>query len=234
MLNLFRRNCIDVESAYIITLMGNANSEQFSARCQESCKRANMPYKIWAAYNGHNNPITEPEHSANSDIMSMIKITDHYLTRGEVACALSHISLWAHCVKIDQPIVILEHDAVMVKAFVQHQSYNSIVYLGGSEWAERNWPILPIPPHASEGPNYHFICRAHAYSIDPAIAKNLLSYALNMGICAPLDIMIRADIFHITHQGLYAYDIATDKQNTTIKARPLEGRTTKRNDRLAD
>ena len=81
---------------------------------------------------------------------------------------------------------------------------------------------------------YHFICRAHAYSIDPAIAKNLLSYALNMGICAPLDIMIRADIFHITHQGLYAYDIATDKQTTTIKARPLEGRTTKRNDRLAD
>ena len=70
--------------------------------------------------------------------MSMIKITDHYLTRGEVACALSHISLWAHCVKIDQPIVILEHDAVMVKAFTQHQSYNSIVYLGGSEWAERD------------------------------------------------------------------------------------------------
>ena len=234
MLNLFRKNCIDVESAYIITLKGNENSEKFSARCQDSCKRVSMPHKIWEAYNGMNNPITEPEHSKNSDIMSMIKVTDHYLTRGEVACALSHISLWVHCIQIDQPIVILEHDAVMVKAFTQHQSYNSIVYLGGSEWAERNWPIMPIPPHASEGPNYHFICRAHAYSIVPAMGKNLLSYVLNMGICAPLDILIRADIFHITHQGLYAYDIATDKQTTTIKARPLEGRTTRRNDRLAE
>jgi hypothetical protein len=193
-----------------------------------------MPYKIWAAYNGIENPIKEPDHSKNASIMSMIKITDHYLTRGEVACALSHISLWAHCAAIDQPIVILEHDAVMVQAFRQHQSYNSIVYLGGSEWAEQGWKVYPIPPHASEGPNYHFICRAHAYSIDPAMAKNLLSYVLKMGISAPLDIMLRADLFHITHQGLYAYDISTDKSTTTIKARPSEGRTTRRNDALRE
>lgn len=232
MIKLFRSNDINVDAAYIITLKNNANSEKYSKQCQQSCEKVGMPYKIWDAYDGINSPIIEPDHSKNSDVMSMIKITDHYLTRGEVACALSHISLWAHCAKIDKPIVILEHDTVMVKKFEQHQSYNTIVYLGGSEWAQQGWKIFPIPPHASEGPNYHFICRAHAYSIDPIMAKNLVSYVIKMGICAPLDIMLRADLFNITHQGLFAYDVMSDKTDTTIKARPFEGRTTKRNDKL--
>ena len=193
-----------------------------------------MPYKVWDAYNGLNSPIIVPDHSKDCSVMNMLKITDHYLTRGEVACALSHVSLWVHCAKIDKPIVILEHDTVMVERFEQHQSYNSIVYLGGSEWAQQGWKIYPIPPHASEGPNYHFICRAHAYSIDPAMAKNLISHVIKMGICAPLDIMLRADLFNITHQGLYAYDVMSDKTDTTIKARPFDGRTTKRNDKLED
>jgi len=234
MLNLFRSNDINVESAYIITLKDNVNSLKYSAQCQESCKHVGMPYKVWDAYNGLNNPIIVPDHSKGCSVMSMLKITDHYLTRGEVACALSHISLWVHCAKIDKPIVILEHDTVMVKKFDQHQSYNSIVYLGGSEWAQQGWKMYPIPPHASEGPNHLFICRAHAYSIDPAMAKNLISHVIKMGICAPLDIMLRADLFNITHQGLYAYDVMSDKTDTTIKARPFDGRTTKRNDKLED
>ena len=120
----------------------------------------------------------------------------------------------------------------MCKKFEVMENYNSIVYLGGSEWNDQGWKIYPIPPHASEGPNYHFICRAHAYAIDPAVAKNLLSYVIKFGIDAPLDIMMRADLFNISHQGLYAYDIMSDKLDTTITARPLEGRTTKRNDKL--
>lgn len=234
MLNLYRSNNLEVESAYIITVAGNAASEKKAERCQESCANVGMKSKLWMAYDGTNpGSIIEPFHMKNDKFMSAIKITDHYLTRGEVACALSHISLWLHCVSIDQPIVILEHDSVMIQKFDHHMSYNSIVWLGGAEWAKHKWPIHMIPPHASEGPNYHFICRAHAYSIDPQMAKNLLAYALQMGICAPLDIMIRADLFHITHQGLYAYDDNEDAvRDTTIKARPVTGRTTERNDRL--
>lgn len=234
MLNLFRTNTTQVENAYIITVKGNKNSEMYSARCQESCSQIGMPYTVWEAYNGIGTPgvITPPEHLKNDKLMNMMKITDHYLTRGEVACALSHISLWEHCANIDKPIVILEHDAVMIKKFEEMQSYNTIVYLGGSEWTHQGWKIYPIPPHASEGHNYLFICRAHAYAIDPSMAKNLLSHVLKFGICAPLDIMMRADLFTITHQGVYAYDIMSDKADTTIAARPFEGRTTKRNDKL--
>lgn len=230
-LNLYYSYNNTVENAYIITVKGNAQSEKISARCQQSCDMVGMPYKVWDAYDGTGTGIITPSHLVDDSVMRLMKITDHYLTRGEVACALSHISLWSHCAKIDRPIVILEHDSVMVRKFESHDSFNTIVYLGGAEWAKQNWGIYPIPPHASEGPNYHFICRAHAYSIDPQMAKNLLAHVIKMGICAPLDIMMRADLFNITHQGLFAYDDNVDAVNdTTIKARPVEGRTTKRND----
>jgi GR25 family glycosyltransferase involved in LPS biosynthesis len=219
-----------VESAYIITVPGHLKSQQLSLRCQDSCKAVSMPYKIWDAFDGtKENNIIVPDHSKNDSVIDILKITDHYLTRGEVACALSHISLWRHCAQIDKPIVILEHDAVMLKKFEMHQNVNSIVYLGGAEWVKNGWPVYPIPPHASEGPNYHFICRAHAYAIDPQVAKNLLAHVIKMGIVAPLDIMMRVDLFNVTHQGLYAYDdndVGNLHNDTTIKERPKEGRTT--------
>jgi hypothetical protein len=162
--------------------------------------------------------------------MNLRRVTDHYLTRGEVACALSHISLWNHCVQIDQPIVILEHDAIMVERYTQHAIHNSICYLGCAEQVEKGWGVYPTPPHASEGPNYHFLCRAHAYAIDPVVAKNLLAHVIKYGISAPLDILIRTDIFPVHQNGVFAYD-ASEKE-TTILARPKEGRNTVRNDNL--
>jgi GR25 family glycosyltransferase involved in LPS biosynthesis len=151
--------------------------------------------------------------------MSMMKVTDHYLTRGEVACALSHISLWAKCVEDDQPLVVLEHDAVMVQHYPEHSMYNSIDYLGSTEQVNRKWKVHPTPPHGTDGENYHFICRAHAYSIDPQAAKNLLSYVIKYVLTAPLDIMIRTDLFPQVQFGLLAYDEDNGTKVTTIKGR---------------
>lgn len=232
-LNLYYSYDLEVDHAYIITVKNNANSERLSKRCQASCDRVGQKWRVWDAFDGTQGDITVPNHSKGESITRMLKITDHYLTRGEVACALSHISLWVHCARLDKPIVILEHDAVMVKKFETMHAYNTLVYLGGAEWAKMNWPMVSIPPHATEGPNYHFICRAHAYAIDPPMAKNLISHVLKFGICAPLDIMMRTDLFNVTHHGLFAYDDNADAvSTTTIAARPTAGRTTKRNDKL--
>lgn len=228
MKSLFYSYNFDVTKAYIIRIKGSQKSEDGALICSKSCDDVGMPWEYWDAYNGIEKDIQIPDH--HNDIMKLIKVTDHYLTRGEVACALSHISLWAKCAVEDSPIVILEHDAIMVKAYRRHSIFNSICYLGGLEQSNKGWQIYPTPPHASEGPNYHFICRAHAYAIDPTVAKNLLSHAIKYGINAPLDIMIRADVFPIHQDGLYAYD--RHNLDTTILNRPKEGRTTQRNDKL--
>jgi hypothetical protein len=232
MKSLFRSYDIEIDSAYIITIKGNNNSEMYSKRCIESCKKVGMPYKIWEAFDGSKNqPIIVPDHSINCSFMSIVKIMDNYLTKAEVACALSHISLWLHCAKIDKPIVILEHDAVMLDKITHFPGFNTIVWLGSIEWAEHKWPIMQVPLHGSDGPNKHFICRAHAYAIDPIVAKNMLSNILKMGIYASLDEMIAADLYNISHVGCIAYD---KESETTITARPTEGSRNTKNDDLSE
>jgi hypothetical protein len=232
-MKLFYSYNMDVDKAYIIRVKGHEKSEKLARRAADSCGQIGMPYQFWDAYDGLFGDIQPPSH--HGQVMDLIKVTDHYLTRGEVACALSHISLWVKCIEQDQPLVILEHDAVMVQPYTKHGVFNSICYLGSNEQANQGWGVFPTPPHASEGPNYHFICRAHAYAIDPAVAKNMLSHVLKFGICGPLDILLRADIFPIHQMGVFAFDVyeEVDKmKETTILGRPKDGRSTKRNDKL--
>lgn len=220
MQTLFNSYNMTPSKAYIIRVAENANSEAQAKRCADSCDKVGQPWEYWDAYNGIVNPIQKPEH--HHPALNLIKITDHYLTRGEVACALSHISLWVKCIEEDQPLVILEHDSVMVQPYTQHAVYNSICYLGSHEQVKQGWQVLPTPPHASEGQNYHFICRAHAYAIDPAVAKNMLAQVIKYGITAPLDILVRADIFPMHQMGVFAYD--EKGADTTILNRPAQGR----------
>ena len=217
----------EVDGAYIIRIKDHAKSEELASRCAYYCDRANQPWQYWDAYDGTNESIITPSH--HNDTMSMIKVTNHYLTRAEVACALSHISLWVKCVLINKPIVILEHDAVVINPYTSHNVYNSICYLGGVEQVKGGWPVKSIPPYATDGPNFHFMCRAHAYAIDPIVAKNMVAHVLKMGIHVSLDMMIRADLFPIHQMGLYAYD---DYVDTTIPGRPKSGRNVVKNDYL--
>lgn len=217
----------NVYGAFIIRVQGNETSETLAQRCAASCDQVGQLYEYWDAYDGIAGEIKPPSH--HNTVMDLLKVTNHYLTRGEVACALSHISLWVKCIQLDRPIVILEHDAIMLKPYKIHPLYNSIGYLGGVEQAQKGWQVKSIPPFASDGPNYHFICRAHAYAIDPIVAKNMLSHVIKMGIYTSLDMIIRADIFQIHQFDLYAYDSFA---GTTIPGRPREGRTTIKNDRL--
>lgn len=217
MKTLFYSYDMDVDKAYIIRIKGNALSEKKAEACATSCKEVGMPFDFWDAYDGTGDFIKEPFHLVDDQIMKCIKLTDHYLVRPEICCALSHISLWAKCVKQDKPIVILEHDAIMVRPYLRHGVFNSIAYLGCDEQVKKGWAVFPTPPHGSDGPNYHFILRAHAYAIDPIVAKNMLAHVLQYGISKSLDVMLRADIFPIHQMGVFAYD-DRDGQ-TTIEGR---------------
>ena len=87
------------------------------------------------------------------------------------------------------------------------KSFNSSGIYQGKEF------LYPIPPFGSEGENYRFLLRNHAYAIDPPMAKNLLAHVLQFGLHNTVDFLSRTDIFHVTHQGVYAYD---ERGQTTI------------------
>jgi len=230
--SLYKNYDMNVEKAYIIRIKNNEKSEQLARQCADSCKKVGMEYTFWDAYDGINNPIVEPKNV--HPMINLLKLSDHYMLRGEVACFLSHVSLWIKCLEIEKPIVILEHDAIMVKKYTVHKLFNSICYLGSDEQQNRGWQVMLTPPFGSAGRNYLFMCRAHAYAIDPIIARSMVSQVFKYGISSSLDTFIRSDIFNIHQVGLYAYDnrIGDDRENTTILNRPSEGRPGLRNDNL--
>lgn len=196
-----------IESAYIIAIKGNSESEKLATRCLHSCIDVDMPVKVWQAFDGTGDQIVVPPQLENQNYIKWIKKPNDKYSNSQIACFFSHLSLWAHCAAIDKPIVILEHDAIMIQKLKQHNFYNCIQYLGNKEQYMMQKVPIGLPPHGSiYNGHWRFICRAHAYAIDPPVARNLLAAAIREGMTKTLDVFMRCDIFPIIQDGIYAYD----------------------------
>ena len=238
-MNYYCHHEFDIEGTYIISIQGNAVSERLTQQCLASCKEVGQPnVRLFPAFDatgskvkvqqhdlglpvGELGSIKVPEFLQGQAFLNFLRLKRCDLLMTQIACFLSHYSLWCMCLDKDRPIVILEHDAVMVKPFLRHNYLNNIVYLGGSEQIHGSLRDTDtIPPHASDQQGLdRFICRAHAYSIDPIMAKNLVSYAIHHGIITTADAMIRYDMFGIVQDGVYAYDNPHDQSTITLDGR---------------
>ena len=235
-MNYYNKHEMSVEGTYIISIQGNKVSEQLTQQCLASCKEVGQPnVQVFPAFDatgskikvqqhdlglpvGELGSIKVPEFLQGQAFLNFLRLKRCDLLMTQIACFLSHYSLWCMCLDKDRPIVILEHDAVMVKPFLRHNYLNNIVYLGGSEQKRGSLRDTDtIPPHASDQQGLdRFICRAHAYSIDPIMAKNLVSYAIHHGIITTADAMMRYDMFGIVQNGVYAYDNPHDQSTITL------------------
>ena len=235
-MNYYNKHEMSVEGTYIISIQGNKVSEQLTQQCLASCEKVGQPnVNVFPAFDatgskikvqqhdlglpvGELGSIKVPEFLQGQAFLNFLRLKRCDLLMTQIACFLSHYSLWCMCLDKDRPIVILEHDAVMVKPFVRHNYLNNIVYLGGSEQIGGSLHAEDtIPPHASDQQGLdRFICRAHAYSIDPIMAKNLVSYAIHHGIITTADAMMRYDMFGIVQNGVYAYDNPHDQSTITL------------------
>ena len=235
-MNYYNQHEMSVEGTYIISIQGNKVSEQLTQQCLASCEKVGQPnVNVFPAFDatgskikvqqhdlglpvGELGSIKVPEFLQGQAFLNFLRLKRCDLLMTQIACFLSHYSLWCMCLDKDRPIVILEHDAVMVKPFLRHNYLNNIVYLGGSEQINGSLRDTDtIPPHASDQQGLdRFICRAHAYSIDPIMAKNLVSYAIHHGIITTADAMMRYDMFGIVQNGVYAYDNPHDQSTITL------------------
>lgn len=197
----------EVESAYVITIKGHELSERMAARCEESCRAVGMPFRRWDAFDGTRGDISVPESLRGQDWVGWIKVVNEALAKTEVCTVLSHVSLWARCIQVDRPIVVLEHDAIMLHRVTHHPAFNAISYLGSEEQVRSGyWGSIPI--HGQLNRNYRFQLRTHSYSVDPFMARRLLGAIVRSGVTTSIDVMIRSDIYTILQFGIFAYDQA--------------------------
>jgi hypothetical protein len=204
-----------VSKAHIIYLPNNNISTTLANRCKISCETVGQPYMLWEGFDGTRNNISVPESIKNQTWYKWLKVTDHYQSIAEIATSLSHISLWVKCMEEDTPLVVLEHDAIMIKKVEKHPYVNTVMYLGCKDQLKNNYDPSTTP-YSCINLNWYFINRAHAYSIDPISAKKLFTMVLDRGIFESLDVMIKVDEVAVIQNDFYAYD---EPGETTISTR---------------
>jgi len=229
----------EIEGTYIITIKDNQLSQEKAQRCIETLQKVGMEnYHIFEAFDGTDKKsIKVPEHLKNKDWLKWLKIMEHKMTTAEIACTLSHVALWAHCITINKPIIILEHDAIFLKKYTHIPSLNSIDYLGHERLlidimneedlndmdevfeflktnkyhTYRNYSLLNA---ANE--NYFFMLGHHAYAISPFVAKKLFMKILKEGIISPNDAITTPHEFSSLCSGLYASILPEARTVSTI------------------
>lgn len=191
-----------INNTYIITLENNPIAMEMAERCKTSCQQVGQICEFFYGVDGTGDKLIYPEH----DILKLVKITNKSLTLPEIGCILSHFLLWVKCIEMDEPIVILEHDAIMIQAYSSHNFFNMIAYLGCAYQMQGSHYSLPIPPHAQLNENFRYIFKTHAYAIDPLIAAQMVAKIIKKGIYTAADVFMRINEFAIIQPGFFAYE----------------------------
>jgi len=130
--------------------------------CIASLKTYNWNFEVVPAVNG--STVTEQTWQSISVKMS----ADGKMSRrpGAQGCWMSHWQLWNRCVASGQPIVVLEHDAVVTAPWPEDIDIETqLVKL----YTTAECKVNPAFGRWSKG--------AHAYSLTPKQAQQLIDYA---------------------------------------------------------
>ena len=148
-----------------------------------------------------------PWEEAERDLASGLLKTP-YPTRNpkaRIACALSHYALWRKCYLEDEPILVLEHDAVFTKTlnyqYILESNYD-IIGINDPRAAtrkahdyfiavERNKDLLQRPPVIDDMRVPQGIAGNSAYIIKPSGAKKMLNLVAEYGLWPNDAIMCR-------------------------------------------
>lgn len=217
-----------VNHTFVIALENDATSRTHLTRCLASLDRLEMDYNVFWGYDGTDQKsIKTPDHLKNKDYMRWIRSVDHGVGISELACALSHMAVWAECITLNEPIVILEHDAVMLAPYRNFTYRNCLEYLGSivelknikdqlkldnveeisKELHSKNMgvrPVMQAPIIDVINYNYVYPMGLHAYAIDPDIARRLFAWVMTEGIVNPVDTILQIGQFEVIQQGVYA------------------------------
>lgn len=139
-----------------------------------------IDYEIFNAINGKSftyNMLVQSGFDTDKNWVDPIHNT--HLTSGEVGCFLSHYGLWKKCVELDEPILILEDDAIVTDRFSYERldelvkEYN-FIYLGWLEMG-RGWVDMGEPdPIDDELDRPVYPYWTLGYVVTPEAAKILL------------------------------------------------------------
>jgi len=154
-------------------------------------------------------------------------------TDKKIACSLSHMNLWEKCVEMDEPIMILEHDAVFTRKFKLGKLMNQIedgdiVMINDPRGATRRgqlyhdniirWDTGVNDIDGVNNPDENVpdgLAGNSAYIITPAAAKKATELQKSIGIW-PNDALLCKQLFPKQLKSYYPYITkVVQKRSTT-------------------
>jgi hypothetical protein len=154
--------------AFVIAIKGNLISEAQLQDCLDSAEKFN--WKIDTFWGVDGRTITSDTWKNEGIFPRLDKPT---MGRpGVQGCFLSHFSLWKKCLEINEPIIILEHDAIIQGHWQPLDLKESIIKL------HRHYSRKSIKIDADSG---SWSKSGHAYCLSPRHAKILINFVKTAG-----------------------------------------------------
>jgi len=162
------------------TIFHNRNSFSYYSIMLESLEQYKYSYEMFPAVEGW---------SLKSDfwIKNRFQKLNKNMTPGEIGCFVSHFLLWQKALRIDENIIILEHDVIAVKEWAPLKVTANIMKLNTRNITTKKSKLCGI---------WH--TGAYSYLISPAGAKILIKFSQLHGPI-PVDKIIGSKVIDWTY-----------------------------------
>lgn len=198
--------------AYVITIMNNKKSVESAKQCISSAKKFGVDVEMFDAWTPEKNA---EKFLIDEKIPLHLFHNDKRYSRTErcIAAFASHYAIWKVALKLNEPVLVLEHDAVFVNTLPAENMMRGIINVGKPSYGKYKTPALGIHPLTSKS----YLPGAHAYIIDRWGAHNLIDRSkVDPG---PTDVFIHENRFCIPGllKEYYPWAVEAHDKYTTIQ-----------------
>ena len=200
---------------YIITINTNTESVLAAKRCISTGNKFGLYINTFEAYTPTHNPLKILK-DKGININGFKDIEQHSHGDAAAGCFLSHLTLWEKSIELNIPILIFEHDAVIIDEIPSYildgTGFNQLVNIGVPGHDEYKIPeFTGVDLLFSSGGQFK---GTHAYAIKPVGARALIEQAKKTTTAA--DMFLKTNTFPFLEE-LYPWPVSVDPRFTTIQ-----------------
>jgi len=195
--------------AFVITIEQIPESVQCAERCIESGKKFGLNIQKWKATTPEDNPreIFKQKGINPQGFMNNVYSREERC----MSAFLSHRSLWEHCAKIKEDVLIFEHDAVVMSEIPNVNGYQGCISFGkpsyGKFFTPRSFGVQDLQSKP-------YFPGAHAYQMSYQAAEVILKKSKTEA--APTDVFLNKNRFRFL-QEYYPWPVEVRETFSTIQ-----------------
>lgn len=194
--------------AYVIAMTEVNESVQVANRCIKSAKKFGIDVEVFSAVTPKDvNGAREEKGIPLDGFREKWSRLDN-----AVSCFMSHYLLWEKCVELNEPILILEHDAVVTNE-IPNVPFSGILSLGKPSYGNY---VTPPKLGVNKLVSKQYFPGAHAYMIKPSAAKLLINAAKEDA--RPTDVFLHNNRFGFLEE-YYPWPVEARDTFTTVQNR---------------